>query len=130
MEVNSMKKSMALALVTMAAAAALTFPAMASDAGAVCKHITAAGGTAYGGCELCESDPVAVRGYLCKVIYTMPERDSFMLMDCTGNTWEYSGIEDTEPGDFYSVVFNTHGTADVTDDSIISITYERPDLFF
>lgn len=121
-----MKKAIISALATMAITAALSAPAMA----ATCDHIKAAGGPAYGGCELCETDPVNVRGYLCKVIIVHPSTDSFTLMDCTGNTWEYFGIEDTMPGDFYTIAVDTKNTATLDDDVILSLTYDRPDLFY
>lgn len=55
--------------------------------------------------------------------------DVAILVDCTGHEWLYTEPEDMEEDDFYTAVMDDNGTELVYDDVIISIRYERPDMF-
>lgn len=53
------------------------------------------------------------------------------LRDCNGFT--YKNIMDDldfELGDFYDCILSDNGTAAIYDDTIVSMRYSRPDLFF
>lgn len=66
-----------------------------------------------------------VRSALCKVIVLDSELDKATFMDENGDVWCWPDTDDIHAGDFYSVCFDTKGTANIGDDDIISIHYEH-----
>lgn len=57
------------------------------------------------------------------------ESNTATLIDCNGFTWLYDEPEDMEVDDFYTAVMDDNGTDEIFDDIIVSLRYERPDLF-
>jgi heme/copper-type cytochrome/quinol oxidase subunit 2 len=59
----------------------------------------------------------------CEVIEVNRTNDTVLVIDATGNEWEWTGTEDWEIGDCASMVMNDNGTDEVYDDVIISVRY-------
>lgn len=57
------------------------------------------------------------------------ESNTATLVDCNGSSWLYDEPEDMEVDDFYTAVMDDNGTDEIFDDIIVSLRYERPDLF-
>lgn len=51
------------------------------------------------------------------------ENDSVTFTDSTGHAWMFSGVEDWQLGDTVAAIMNDNGTANVTDDIIVSVRY-------
>lgn len=51
------------------------------------------------------------------------ENDSVTFTDSTGHAWMFSGAEDWMVGDTVAAIMNDNGTANVTDDIIVSVRY-------
>lgn len=43
--------------------------------------------------------------------------------DCTGNLWQFKGIEDWDEGDLIAIIMNSKGTSEIYDDEIVKIEY-------
>ena len=52
-----------------------------------------------------------------------------ILESCTGNKYSFEMDRDVRIDDYYTAIVNDNGTPEVKDDKIISVKYERPDLF-
>lgn len=53
-----------------------------------------------------------------KVVATDQEADIVTCEDCNGNLWQFRGVEDWEVGDCASLLMESHGTAQIEDDTI------------
>lgn len=53
----------------------------------------------------------------------VPETNTVMCEDSTGNIWEFSGIEDYEEGDQVSCILTDNGTENIEDDVILLVRY-------
>lgn len=51
------------------------------------------------------------------------DNDKVFLVDCAGNEWAISGIEDWIEGDVASVIMSDNGTPEIYDDEILEIRY-------
>lgn len=51
--------------------------------------------------------------------------DVVTFEDCTGNLWDWEGVEDWEVDDFAALLMNSKGTASIYDDEIISAKFEN-----
>lgn len=51
------------------------------------------------------------------------ENDIVVIKDCSGNTWNFNGVEDWEVNDLCSCLMNSKGTPAIYDDEIISTRY-------
>lgn len=51
------------------------------------------------------------------------------VMDCNGNLFLFEDEDDWMVGDFLTAVMNDCGTESILDDEIVSVRYERVDLF-
>lgn len=51
------------------------------------------------------------------------------ITDCNGFDFQFYGDDDWEIGDMLTAIMDNNGTHKITDDEIISVRYERPDLF-
>lgn len=49
--------------------------------------------------------------------------------DCNGNTWQFTETEDWEFADTCSMLMDSKGTASVSDDKIIQVTYCSFEVF-
>lgn len=49
--------------------------------------------------------------------------DTVICADSAGNIWEFAGIEDWEFGDVVTLIFDTRGTEEISDDEIVRATY-------
>lgn len=49
--------------------------------------------------------------------------------DCNGNQYHFEMCSDFSIGDYFTAIVDNNGTVYVADDKIVSIKYERPDLF-
>lgn len=67
----------------------------------------------------------AVRAALCEAIIVDTKLDKVTFRDACGNTWSWFDADDINPGEFYSVCFDTRETASIEDDEIINIHYEH-----
>ena len=56
------------------------------------------------------------------------DNDIVYVENWNGNVYSFYGVEDWFVGDYCSLVMGNNYTADITDDTIISIRYERIDL--
>lgn len=57
------------------------------------------------------------------VIATNVGADYIVLRNFTGHFYVWGNCEDWEPGDIASAIMNDNGTADVTDDIIVTLKY-------
>lgn len=51
------------------------------------------------------------------------ENNSVTFTDSIGHAWMFSGVEDWQLGDTVAAIMNDNGTANVTDDIIVSVRY-------
>lgn len=51
------------------------------------------------------------------------KNDIVVIKDCSGNTWNFNGVEDWEVNDLCSCLMNSKGTPSIYDDEIISTRY-------
>ena len=49
--------------------------------------------------------------------------DTVTCEDATGNLWQFKGIEDWFIGDIAAMIMDSKGTAEISDDEIITIRY-------
>lgn len=49
--------------------------------------------------------------------------DTVTCEDVTGNLWQFKGIEDWCVDDIAAMIMNDNGTAEISDDEIISVRY-------
>ena len=50
-------------------------------------------------------------------------QDTVTIETSTGNLFQFTGAEDYEVGDMAATIMYSHGTEDVTDDSILCVRY-------
>ena len=66
---------------------------------------------------------------LFQIVETDREQDVVTVVDSNGFEYQFTEVEDLEVGDFLTAVMDDNGTEEVFDDIIVSVRYERPDLF-
>jgi len=49
--------------------------------------------------------------------------DTVTCEDATGNLWQFKGVEDWCVDDIAAMIMNDNGTAEISDDEIISVRY-------
>lgn len=59
----------------------------------------------------------------CKVVELDDENNLVVLVDANGFEWTWEGIEDWQVGDCASLLMNDNGTAEIFDDTILSMHY-------
>lgn len=67
---------------------------------------------------------------LFKVVDIDRNEDVVTVIDCNKNTWRFDEVDDWNVGDFLTaIMWDAETEGDIKDDRIVSIRYERPDLF-
>lgn len=65
----------------------------------------------------------SVYAMTCIVTEIATESDTVWITDYNGNSWGFYGIEDWQIDDVVSVVMNDNGTAEISDDTIVNLSY-------
>ena len=63
-----------------------------------------------------------------KVVELDFDEDVVYVENWAGHVYSFYGVEDWYVGDYCSMVMDNNYTSDITDDTILSVRYERIDL--
>lgn len=74
---------------------------------------------------LSDNSEVEIGNYAMTAVVTKVDRanDIVTIEDCTGNEWQFYGVEDWELYDCASVFMCDNGTPQISDDTIVSVRY-------